>query len=141
MPIFLALQINKSKGKKIMMNKQICFKIFLKDTHRQCITWNPPPKSSSLCQFLRETKQKNRPQCFLYDQAERHGIWPRLWLFFPPFLFSPKKGEDEKENELAIIVIKGHAFLLDLLVYFRIWNITNNCLLNKVQRLSKLKHM
>ena len=47
------------------------------------------------------------------DWAERHDFWPRLWLFFSPFLFPPKKREEEKENEWAQIVIKGHAFLLD----------------------------
>ena len=32
-----------------------------------------------------------------YDRAERHPFWLRLWFFFSPFLFSPKK--EGKENE------------------------------------------
>ena len=49
------------------------------------------------------------------DRAKRHDFSPRLWWFFSPFLFTPKrKGEEEKSNELAKIVIKGHAFLLYL---------------------------
>jgi hypothetical protein len=48
-------------------------------------------------------------QCILSDQSERHEIYPRLWLFFSPFLFPPKKKrEEEKENELP--KIKSHAF-------------------------------
>ena len=48
------------------------------------------------------------------DRAEKHYFWPRLWLFLTPFLFPPeKKREEEKVNELAKIVIKGHTFLLD----------------------------
>ena len=34
--------------------------------------------------------------------------------YFPHFSSLLKKKEEEKENELAKIVIKGHAFLLDL---------------------------
>ena len=38
----------------------------------------------------------------LIDRSERHEFWPRLWLFFYPFLFPPKKKDGkEKENELA----------------------------------------
>ena len=33
------------------------------------------------------------------DRAERHDLKSRLWLFFSPFLFPPKKGGKEKENE------------------------------------------
>ena len=47
------------------------------------------------------------------DQAERHDIWPRLWLFFSPFL-SPSKKEGRRKGEwIARIIIKSHAFLLD----------------------------
>ena len=127
MSIFLALQINKSKGIKktpTMYHLKCSCKILFPFAH----SWGESNRSI------------NRPQCFLYDRAERNGFWPRLLLFFSPFLFPPKKVEDEKENELAKIVMKSHAFLLDLLVYFRIWNITNSCLLNKGQRPSTLKH-
>ena len=33
------------------------------------------------------------------DRAERHDFCPRLWLFFSPLFFPPKKSEEEKENE------------------------------------------
>ena len=33
--------------------------------------------------------------------------------FSPPFSYLIKKRQEEKENELAKIVIKGHVFLLD----------------------------
>ena len=45
------------------------------------------------------------------DRAERHDFWQRLSLFFSPFLL--KKEKEEKENEVAKIVFKSHAFLLD----------------------------
>ena len=32
------------------------------------------------------------------DQSERHEFWPRLWLFFSPFLFTPKK-EGRRKGE------------------------------------------
>ena len=32
--------------------------------------------------------------------------------YFSPFLFPPKKRKEEKENEVAKIMIKSHAFLL-----------------------------
>ena len=51
---------------------------------------------------------------FFTDQAERHGFWPRLWLFFSPFLFPPKK-KRRKGECIAKIEIKSHDFLLDLL--------------------------
>ena len=39
--------------------------------------------------------------CFLvftFDRAERHEFWPRLWLFFSPFLFPPKKRGEKKSR-------------------------------------------
>ena len=55
---------------------------------------------------------------YLYDQTERHDFWPWLWIFFSPFLFPPKKKrEQEKENELATIEIKRHAFQPGLFIY------------------------
>ena len=44
--------------------------------------------------------------------SRRAWLWPRHCLFFSPFLFSQKR-EEEKENELAKIVIKSHVFLID----------------------------
>ena len=32
------------------------------------------------------------------DRAERHDFWSRLWLFFPPFLFPPKKRGKKKRR-------------------------------------------
>ena len=32
------------------------------------------------------------------DRAERHDFWPRLWLFFPPFIFPPKKKREGKRR-------------------------------------------
>ena len=32
------------------------------------------------------------------DQAERHYFCPRLWLFFFPFLFNPKKRGKKKRR-------------------------------------------
>ena len=47
-------------------------------------------------------------------QAERHDFRPQLCLFFSPLHFPPKKNhEEEKENGLEKIMIKGHAILLD----------------------------
>ena len=31
-----------------------------------------------------------------YDRAERNDLKSRLWLFFPPFLFPPKKGKKKR---------------------------------------------
>ena len=34
------------------------------------------------------------------DRAERHDLKSRLWLFFSPFIFPPKKKrEEDKENK------------------------------------------
>ena len=60
------------------------------------------------------TKKKRIKETLKSDRAKRHDFWPRLWLFFSPFLFPLKKREEEKDNELEKIVNKGHAFLLDL---------------------------
>ena len=47
---------------------------------------------------------------FFY-RTERHAFLSRLWLFFSPFLFPPKKrGVEETENELAKIVLKIYVF-------------------------------
>jgi hypothetical protein len=43
------------------------------------------------------------------DCYERHDFWPRLLLFFSPFLF-PSKKEGRIKNVLAKIVIKSQAF-------------------------------
>ena len=47
------------------------------------------------------------------DRAERHDILYDFGYSFPLFSSLLKKEEDEKENELAKIVIKSHAFLLN----------------------------
>ena len=55
-------------------------------------------------------------------RAERHDFWPRLWLFFSPFPYPPKKEGRRKGEWLAKIVIKSHAFLLDrLYIYLSIY--------------------
>ena len=56
------------------------------------------------------------------DRAEGHDFWPRLWLFFSPFVFPPKKKREE-EKWRAKIVIKSRAFLLD--PKFAIWRYIN----------------
>ena len=49
--------------------------------------------------------------CANMDWAERHDSWPRLWLFFSPFLFPPKKKEGRRKDEwIAKIVIKVIPF-------------------------------
>ena len=35
---------------------------------------------------------------YAHDRAERHNLKSRLWLFFSPFLFHPKK-QREEEND------------------------------------------
>ena len=47
------------------------------------------------------------------DRVERHDFWPRLWVFFPPFLFPPKKEGRRKGAWIEKLLIKSHAFLLD----------------------------
>ena len=49
-----------------------------------------------------------RPNGFwaIKDRAEKHEFLPQLWLFFPPFLFPPKKRGKEKRRMIAKIVIK-----------------------------------
>ena len=42
-----------------------------------------------------------------------HDLKSRLWLFFSPFLFPPKKEGRRKGELIAKIVILSHAFLLD----------------------------
>ena len=51
---------------------------------------------------------------FRIDRAERLTVGNDFGYSFPFFLFRRKKDEEEKENKLAKIVNKGHAFLLDL---------------------------
>ena len=45
------------------------------------------------------------------DDPERHDLKLRLWLFFSPFLFPPKKEGRRKGECIAKIVILSHAFL------------------------------
>ena len=47
------------------------------------------------------------------DQAERHDLKLRPWLFFSLFLFPPKKEGRIKGEGIAKIVNLSHAFLLD----------------------------
>ena len=66
--------------------------------------------------------------CFLQKSRssiliEQKGMtFDHDFVFYPPplFLFPiKKKREEEKENKLAKIVIKGHAFLLDPVLFCR----------------------
>ena len=79
-------------------------------------------ETSKICKNIHQSfesiKLKKHTHFFvssqILDRAERHGFYPRLWLFFSPFLFPPKKRGNKKEEQLAKIVIKSHAFLLNL---------------------------
>ena len=55
------------------------------------------------------------------DRAERHDFLPWLCLFFSPFLFPPKEREKKKWIMKRKIVIKSHAFLIDLLESANHW--------------------
>ena len=52
--------------------------------------------------------------CMTEDRAERYDLKSRLWLFFSPFLFPPKKQGERKGEWIGKIVILSHAFMLDL---------------------------
>ena len=47
------------------------------------------------------------------DRAERYDLKSRLWIYFSPFLFPPKKRGKRKKRMNSKIVMLSHAFLLD----------------------------
>ena len=77
------------------------------------------------------------------DRAERHDFWPRLWLFFSPFLFPLKKEVRRKGEWMSKSVIKSHAFLLDqllvcwLMLYYYYYNLILAC--KETQKISNIK--
>ena len=63
----------------------------------------------------------NHTLCF-YDiclwSNRKAWLLTTTFLFFPSFLFPPKKEGRRKGKWIAEIVIKSHAFLLDLCLYY-----------------------